>query len=85
MLKNHVIFFSVRIDVNNICIKACFQNKAQHCASSACISGLRCFLIRNRSKYKQTTVRDKSGHGCGRFNEIKANRITTQRHMYKTD
>ena len=26
-------------------------------------------------KYKQTTVLDKSGHGCGRFNEIKANRI----------
>ena len=32
-------------------------------------------------KYKQTTVLDKSGHGCGRFNEIKANRITTHRYM----
>ena len=32
-------------------------------------------------KYKQTTVLDKSGHGCGRFNEIKAKRITTHRYM----
>ena len=27
VLKNHVIF-SVRIDVNNICIKVCVQNKS---------------------------------------------------------
>ena len=26
---------------------------------------------------------DKSGRGCGRFNEMKANRITTKRYMYK--
>ena len=31
--------------------------------------------------YKQTTVLDKSGRGCGRFNEMKANRITTKRYM----
>ena len=36
-------FFSVRIDVNNICIKACVQNKAQHCPSSAFISGYDAF------------------------------------------
>ena len=38
--------------------------------------------IRNGSKkYKQTTALDKSGHGCGRFNEIKANRIITHGYM----
>ena len=42
---------------------------------------LRTFRQGTELKYKQTTVLDKSGHGCGRFNEIKANRITTHRYM----
>ena len=42
---------------------------------------LRSFRKGTELKYKQTTVLDKSGHGCGRFNEIKANRITTHRYM----
>ena len=42
-------------------MKAFVQNKAQHCVSSACISGLLYFPMRNRFKiyYKQTTVKKK--------------------------
>ena len=32
------------------------------------------FPTRTDLKYKQRTVSDKCGHGCGRFNETKANR-----------
>ena len=32
---------------------------------------------------KQTTVLDKSGHDCGKFNNIKCNRIPTQRSIQK--
>ena len=32
----------------------------------------------NTRSLKQATVLDKSGHDCGRFNNIKCNRITTQ-------
>ena len=32
------------------------------------------FPTRTDLKYKQRTVLDKCGHGCGRFNETKANR-----------
>ena len=42
---------------------------------------LRTFRQETELKYKQTTVMDKSGHGCGRLNEIIANRITTHRYM----
>ena len=42
---------------------------------------LRTFRKGTELKYKQTTVLDKSDHGYGRFNEIKANRITAHRYM----
>ena len=42
---------------------------------------LRTFRKGTELKYKQTTVLDKSDHGCGKYNEIKANRITTHRYM----
>ena len=42
---------------------------------------LRTFREGTESNYIQTTVLDKSGHGCGRFNEIKGNRITAHRYM----
>ena len=42
---------------------------------------LRSFRSGTDLKYKQRSMLDKSGHGCGRFNEIKANRITTHRYV----
>ena len=33
--------------------------------------------------FTQTTVLDKSGHDCGKFNHIKCNRIPTQRSIQK--
>ena len=42
---------------------------------------LRTFRQGTELKYKLTTVLDKSGHGCGGFNEIEAKKITTHRYM----
>ena len=61
-------------------IKACVQTRPNS-ARALLAFPVTYFPIRNRTTYKQTTVLDKSDHGCGRFNEIKANRITTHRYM----
>ena len=74
--KLHYVYHNVWFS-----IKACVQNKTQHCSSSAYISGYDTFWQGADLKCKQTTVLDKSGHGWGRFNEIKANRIPTKWYM----
>ena len=67
---------------NNIYIKACYRPKtvAYPLTRALLEYPVTCNCTR---LFTQTTVLDKSGHDCGKFNQIKCNRIPTQRSIQK--
>ena len=72
----------IYLEINSFYIKACYRPKtvAHPLARALLEYSVTCNYTRLLT---QTTVLDKSGHDCGKFNHIKCNRIPTQRSIQK--